>query len=178
MSLNMAFSAVAATKLGTPQEVRWKEGEEAIMQWKRVEEAGGKYSIEVYRDDQLWHSGTSQYAATFKPEYHEQNSFLTRLEEDGSYKFRVMARGDGVETLDSDWSAFSATWDYIRPEPTLGVATNLRWEETMPYWDAPIENAEYVRGYQVSLYADGDRITGVNCTPQLTWDFSSRMTVP
>ena len=102
LSLNMAFSAVAATKLEAPQEVRWKEGEEAIMQWKRVEEAGGKYSIEVYRDDQLWHSGTSQYAATFKPEYHEQNSFLTRLEEDGSYKFRVMARGDNVETLDSE----------------------------------------------------------------------------
>ena len=34
LSLNMAFSAVAATKLGTPQGVRWKEGEEAMMQWK------------------------------------------------------------------------------------------------------------------------------------------------
>ena len=178
LSLNMAFSAVAATKLGTPQEVQWMTDEEAMMRWKRVEEAGGAYSIEIYRDNQLWLSTSPQYAATFKPEYHESNIFLTRLEEDGSYKFRIKALGDNVETLDSDWSAFSETWDYTRPEPTLGVATNLRWEETMPCWDAPAENAEYVKGYNIGLYADGDRITGGNCTPTLSYDFSRYITDP
>ena len=178
LSLNMAFSAVAATKLGTPQEVRWKEGEEAMMQWKRVEEAGGRYSVEVYLEDQLYYSDTYQYSATFKPEYHENNSFLIRLTDDGSYKFRVMARGDNVETLDSEWSDFSETWDYIRPESPLGVATNLRWEETTACWNAPAENAEYVKGYNYGLYADGDRITGGNCTPQLSYDFSRYITDP
>ncbi len=58
-----------------------------------------------------------QYSATFKPEYHEQQLVFSYVwTDDGSYKFRVMARGDDIETLDSDWSDFSETWDYMRPE--------------------------------------------------------------
>ena len=162
LSMNMVFSAFAATKLEAPTNVQWSEDAEATMQWDRVEDAGGKYDVQIYYNGSSWFVSQHTYGATYAPDFYESDALLSQLDTkgNGTYKFRVMAVGDGNETLNSDWSDFSGDWNFTRSNISFGAASNLRWDGTTACWDAPSDdlsmaNWEYLKGYEVRLLADG-----------------------
>lgn len=157
LSLNMAFSAVAATKLEAPI-VRWNADMEAAPEWSRVEEAGGKYRLEAIRDDGWKFTSTHSTSVTSAPDFYKFLAFGNNLTDSGTYKFHVKALGDGIETLDSDWSEYSDEWTFTMPDISFGVPENPHWEGTSIVWNAPSdalsqEYAEYIC-YEVTVYGD------------------------
>ena len=182
LSMNMVFSAFAATKLEAPTNVQWKEGAEATMQWDRVENAAGKYNVEIYHNGQAKYGGRHSWPATNQNDVLTAVSFRNELEYSGDYKFRVMALGDEKSGFEnSDWSEFSDTWSYTRPDISFGEPSNARWDGTVSLWDAPTdavseEYAEYLAGYEIELYADGEPLVGHNCISGLEFDEVDWMT--
>lgn len=159
LSMSMAFSSLAATKLEAPT-VFWGEKREALPQWSRVEGAAGQYQVEAYKGDTRIYNSHHTFSADDKSEILSAGGFITFLKESGIYKFRIMALGDGNNTENSDWSSFSDNWSFTKANVTFGAPSNLHWEGTTVCWDAPEipeKYQSYLLGYDVELYADGKR---------------------
>lgn len=158
LSMNTVCTAFAATKLEAPQ-VWWSEEWEAVPEWSRVEDSGGKYRLE-YSTEGL--TGTASYTAnlTSKPDYYSLENFRHSLSNSGTYKFRVMALGDGEETEDSDWSEYSDEWKFEMPDISFGAPANPHWEGTYVVWDAPsdklsTEYSEVLGCYELIITVNG-----------------------
>lgn len=159
LSMSMVFSSLAAEKLEAPT-VFWSEEREALPQWSRVENAAGQYQVEAYKDDTRIYNSHHTFSANDKSEILSAGGFISYLEESGIYKFRIMSLGDGNNTENSDWSSFSDNWSFTKANVTLDVSSNLHWEGTTACWDAleiPEEYQSYLLGYDVVLYADGNK---------------------
>lgn len=157
LSAAMAFNSLAATKLATPTGVQWSSEEEALPQWNAVDGAAGQYKVEAYRDDKRIYNSTHHYSMTDLQEIYEANGFTSYVEESGIYKFRVMALGDDVNTLDSDWSDYSEDWNLVKANIQFNAPTNAHWDGTHVCWDEPEIPAEYdsyLKGYEVRIFGD------------------------
>ena len=157
LSAAMAFNSLAATKLATPTGVQWSSEEEALPQWNAVDGAAGQYKVEAYRDDKRIYNSTHHYSTTHLEEVYEAGGFTSWVNESGIYKFRVMALGDDVNTLDSDWSDYSEDWDFVKADVQFDAPTNAHWEGTHVCWDEPEIPAEYdsyLKGYEVRIFGD------------------------
>lgn len=158
LAMSMAFSSLAAVKLDTPV-VRWSSEREALPEWKRVENASNKYQVEAFRDGERTYNSRHTFSSTDTREWLKSSGFVNKLKDSGTYTFRVMALGDGNDTLNSDWSELSAPWTFEKSSVSLGSPVNLRWDGTTACWDAPeipAEYASYFKGYEVYLLADGN----------------------
>lgn len=157
LSVSMVSSSLAATQLAAPQ-VRWSTSKEAVPEYSRVENASNRYKLESYKDGEKFHTTTISHGATNTNEWLAHSGFVNRLKDSGIYSFRVMALGDGIDTLDSEWSAISSDWTFEKPSVQFGTPSNLRWDGTVTRWDAPeipSEYEQYLSGYEVYLYGDG-----------------------
>lgn len=170
LAMSMAFSSLAAVKLDTPV-VRWSSKREALPEWTRVENASNEYKMEAFQNGKsMYISHPTFYGAT--NEWLPSGGFVNKLKDSGIYTFRVMALGDNIDTLDSDWSELSTPWTFEKASVSLETPVNLRWNGTVACWDAPEIPAEYenyLRGYEVSLLADGNIViiyTNVQTTHQ------------
>ena len=157
LSAAMAFNSLAATKLATPTGVQWSSEEEALPQWNAVDGAAGKYQVEAYLNNERIYNSTHHYSTTHLEEVYEAGGFTSWVNESGIYKFRVMALGDDVNTLDSDWSDYSEDWDFVKADVQFDAPTNAHWEGTHVCWDEPEIPAEYdsyLKGYEVRIFGD------------------------
>ena len=159
LSMNTVCTAFAATKLEAPQ-VWWSEEWEAVPEWSRVEDAGGKYQMEAVSDNGWTFSSTHSTRITSAPDVFSFYGFRNQIEESGAYKFRGRALGDDIETETSDWSEYSEEWNFAMPDISFGVPENPHWEGTTIVWDEPsdalsAEYSEYIAGYEIALYVDG-----------------------
>lgn len=106
LAMSMAFSSLAAVKLDTPV-VRWNSEREALPEWTRVENASNKYQVETFRDGKSMWDSRHTFSSTDTREWLTSGGFINQLKDSGIYTFKVMALGDDIDTLDSDWSALS-----------------------------------------------------------------------
>ena len=167
LSAAMAFNSLAATKLATPTGVQWSSEEEALPQWNAVDGAAGKYQVEAYLNNERIYNSTHHYSTTHLEEVYEAGGFTSWVEESGIYKFRVMALGDDVNTSDSDWSDYSADWNFVKADIQFDAPTNAHWEGTHVCWDEPeipAEYAPYLKAYEVTIFADGKDVVTHNGT--------------
>ena len=142
LAMSMAFSSLAAVKLDTPV-VRWSSEREALPEWKRVENASNKYQVEAFRDGERTYNSRHTFSSTDTREWLKSSGFVNKLKDSGTYTFRVMALGDGNDTLNSDWSELSTPWTFEKASVSLETPVNLRWNGTVACWDAPEIPAEY-----------------------------------
>lgn len=164
LAMSMAFSSLAAVKLDTPV-VRWSSEREALPEWKRVENASNKYQVEAFQDGERIYNTHHTFHSTDTREWLGAGGFLNSLQDSGIYTFRVMALGDDIDTLDSDWSELSDSWEFEKASVTFGKPDNLRWDGTIARWDEPEIPAEYenyLQGYEVTLLADGESVIRYN----------------
>ena len=167
LSAAMAFNSLAATKLATPTGVQWSSEEEALPQWNAVDGAAGKYQVEAYLNNERIYNSTHHYSTTHLEEVYEAGGFTSWVNESGIYKFRVMALGDDANTLDSDWSDYSADWNFVKADIQFDAPTNAHWEGTHVCWDEPeipAEYAPYLKAYEVTIFADGKDVVTHNGT--------------
>lgn len=173
LSMSMAFSSMAATKLEAPSTVRWSKDQEALPQWSRVEGAAGEYQVEGYKDGKRFYNVHHTYPVTSKEEILSGGGFLGDVAESGIYKFRVMALGDGNNTEDSDWSSFSEDWSFTKAAVAFDAPSNLHWDGTATCWDEPKISGEYqscLFGYEVSIYGDGQLLVTHNGVRGTSYD--------
>ena len=111
LAMSMAFSSLAAVKLDTPV-VRWSSEREALPEWTRVENASNEYQVEAFRDGERTYNSRHTFSSTDTREWLKSSGFVNKLKDSGTYTFRVMALGDGNDTLNSDWSELSAPWTF------------------------------------------------------------------
>ena len=178
LAMSMAFSSLAAVKLDTPV-VRWSSKREALPEWKRVENASNKYQVEAFRDGERTYNSRHTFSSTDTREWLKSSGFVNKLKDSGTYTFRVMALGDGNDTLNSDWSELSAPWTFEKSSVSLGSPVNLRWDGTTACWDAPeipAEYASYFKGYEVYLLADGQSWSGYSNVQNTSQDLADNMT--
>ena len=178
LAMSMAFSSLAAVKLDTPV-VRWNSEREALPEWTRVENASNKYQVETFRDGKSMWDSRHTFSSTDTREWLTSGGFINQLKDSGIYTFKVMALGDDIDTLDSDWSALSTPWKFEKASVSFGTPANLRWDGTVAHWDAPEIPAEYenyLRGYEVSLLADGKMVIRHNSVSRTEWDLADDMT--
>ena len=141
LAMSMAFSSLAAVKLDTPV-VRWSSKREALPEWTRVENASNEYQVEAFWDGKSMWDSRHTFSSTDTREWLKSSGFVNKLKDSGTYTFRVMALGDGNDTLNSDWSELSAPWTFEKSSVSLGSPVNLRWDGTTACWDAPEIPAE------------------------------------
>ena len=164
LAMSMAFSSLAAVKLDTPV-VRWSSEREALPEWTRVENASNEYQVEAFQDGERIYNTHHTFHSTDTREWLGAGGFLNSLQDSGIYTFRVMALGDDIDTLDSDWSELSDSWEFEKASVTFGKPDNLRWDGTIARWDEPEIPAEYenyLQGYEVTLLADGESVIRYN----------------
>ena len=167
LSAAMAFNSLAATKLATPTGVQWSSEEEALPQWNAVDGAAGKYQVEAYLNNERIYNFINHFSPTHLEEVYEAGGFTSWVNESGIYKFRVMALGDDANTLDSDWSDYSADWNFVKADIQFDAPTNAHWEGTHVCWDEPeipAEYAPYLKAYEVTIFADGKDVVTHNGT--------------
>lgn len=177
LAMSMAFSSLAAVKLDTPV-VRWSSEREALPEWTRVENASNEYQVEAFRNgESMYDSHHTFYGAA--NEWLTAGGFVNKLKDSGIYTFRVMALGDDIDTLDSDWSELSTPWTFEKASVSFGTPANLRWDGTVACWDAleiPAEYESYFRGYEVYLLADGQSWHGYTNVQSTSQDLADDMT--
>lgn len=154
MIAGMCFPASAAEQLPFPSWVRWNTSESVIAEWEIIEGAEGVYRVEIYKDGKLFSN------IRHRGNVRGRDSAYRRIEESGTYTFRVRALGDNMQTVDSEWSELSSPYTYKRPNRAFGKVQNLRWsatEEGTAEWDMPLgvstENEAFLE-YDVTVYAD------------------------
>ena len=178
LAMSMAFSSLAAVKLDTPV-VRWSSEREALPEWTRVENASNEYQVEAFWDGKSMWDSRHTFSSTDTREWLKSSGFVNKLKDSGTYTFRVMALGDGNDTLNSDWSELSAPWTFEKSSVSLGSPVNLRWDGTTACWDAPeipAEYASYFKGYEVYLLADGQSWSGYSNVQNTSQDLADNMT--
>ena len=178
LAMSMAFSSLAAVKLDTPV-VRWSSKREALPEWTRVENASNEYQVEAFWDGKSMWDSRHTFSSTDTREWLKSSGFVNKLKDSGTYTFRVMALGDGNDTLNSDWSELSAPWTFEKSSVSLGSPVNLRWDGTTACWDAPeipAEYASYFKGYEVYLLADGQSWSGYSNVQNTSQDLADNMT--
>ena len=125
LAMSMAFSSLAAVKLDTPV-VRWSSKREALPEWTRVENASNEYQVEAFWDGKSMWDSRHTFSSTDTREWLKSSGFVNKLKDSGTYTFRVMALGDGNDTLNSDWSELSAPWTFgMAPQP-VGMLRKFR----------------------------------------------------
>lgn len=126
----------------------------------------------------MWDSRHT-FSSTDTRKWLKSSGFVNKLKDSGTYTFRVMALGDGNDTLNSDWSELSAPWTFEKSSVSLGSPVNLRWDGTTACWDAPeipAEYASYFKGYEVYLLADGQSWSGYSNVQNTSQDLADNMT--
>lgn len=167
----ISFSAFAAEQLPTPTGLKWSDTKKGEALFNPVQEAEGEYDVIFYKDgeefdEQHW-TGNTQGSIS---EYYF-------IEESGTYTFKVRAKGDDINNIDSDFSALSPELVYTLPEDALGEVENLRWENaTTAAWDKLTDSkyGNYIR-YQVSLFRDGEICYMIWGTPKTSLDLGKHM---
>ena len=167
ISILPAFADNNLIALPKPSWVEWNHDDGAYATFENVEDAQGIYSIEVYRNGKLWKTINS---GARNPIVNGRSAMWRWIEESGNYKFRVIARGDGVTTADSKWSDFSGEYGYKKPDKAFGNVQNLHWSVNDPgivEWDPPANMADIPESsreslrYFVKLFKDGEEVWGM-----------------
>lgn len=128
------------------------------------------WDIEVYKDDELfdttllfdyyyesyWDMEANKNIFKDTPEGNHQMQIVSKISDSGSYKFRVRASAWWKDEAhqDSEWSQWSESITYIRPEQELGVVTNVSWDTKKAgvCCFSPLNDSEYLDGYYVYLH--------------------------
>ena len=167
ISILPAFADNNLEPLDTPSWAQWNHDDGAYATFENIEDAQGIYSIEVYRNGKLWKTINS---GARNPIVNGRSAMWRWIEESGSYKFRVIARGDGVTYSDSEWSGFSEEYGYKKPDKAFGNVQNLLWSVNEPgivEWDPPANMADIPESsreslrYFVKLFKDGEEVWGM-----------------
>lgn len=167
ISILPAFADNNLEQLDAPSWAEWNHDDGAYATFENVEDAQGIYSIEVYRNGKLWKTINS---GARNPIVNGRSAMWRWIEESGSYKFRVIARGDGVTYSDSEWSGFSGEYGYKKPDKAFGNVQNLHWSVNAPgivEWDPPANMADIPESsreslrYFVKLFKDGEEVWGM-----------------
>lgn len=139
------------------------------------------WEIEVYKDDQpykevnmtrwgeevsvrfdYYYNGKMNYATgefvtdyTIRTQHVSSELCFEKLNESGSYKFRVRACAayDDESYRNSEWSEWSESIYYVRPQQELDTIVGY-WDEqeTGVFHFKTLENKEYLDRYEVNLY--------------------------
>lgn len=179
LAMSMAFSSLAAVKLDTPI-VRWSSEGEALPEWTRVENASNEYQVEAFWDGKSMWDSRHTFSYTDTREWLTSYGFPRLLQDSGIYTFRVMALGDNKDTINSDWSELSAPWKFEKASISFGTPGNLRWDGTVARWDSleiPAEYENYLKGYEISLLADGKVVYVRAGIPDIELDLTDYMTL-
>lgn len=162
-------------QLPAPSWAEWNYDDGVYATFENVEAAQGIYSIEVYRNDRLWKTINS---TAKNPMVDGRRAMWRWIEESGSYKFRVIARGDGTAYSDSAWSGWSDVFEYKKPDKAFGSVQNLHWSMEEPgtvEWDPPADipeaNRESLR-YFVKLFKDGEEVWGMYNLSDTSYDMT------
>lgn len=168
-------------KLETPSWVRWDNNDGLYAKFEEIDGAEGLYSVRIHRNNQnfmtISNSGSN-------PISEGRLALWFRIYESGSYTFQVKALGDGITTLDSEWSEWSKPFEYQKPAKAFGNVQNLHWsdlESGTVTWDPPVNMVdipEDSRGslrYYVRLYKDGEQVFGMYNLTDLEADLSQWM---
>ncbi len=167
ISILPAFADNNLEQLDAPSWAQWNHDDGVYATFENVEDAQGIYSIEVYRNGKLWKTINS---GARNPIVNGRSAMWRWIEESGSYKFRVIARGDGVTYSDSEWSDFSGEYGYKKPDKAFGNVQNLLWSVNDPgivEWDPPAnmedipESSRESLRYFVKLFKDGEEVWGM-----------------
>lgn len=128
--------------LPAPTGVHWNSSRPGELSWDAVSGSEGEYIIEIYKDGKLYHdvsfSGLEETGEVTVCE-------CEKIEDSGTYRFRVKAGEWGVSGA---WSAWSEEWNYEKPSAHLDTPDKLKWNKTTAEWDA-VANAD---GYYLELY--------------------------
>ena len=135
-------------KLDTPSWVKWDTSDGLCAVFDDIAEADDEYRIEVYKDGkQYWRDTRGKRNGHPKGKIEVWN----KIDDAGSYIYRLQALGDGINTSDSDWSAWSEPFVYKKPALSFGKVRNLHWSETQTgilSWDPPANLADIPKEYQ------------------------------
>ncbi len=115
-----------------PTNLRWNEDANGnpltcSISWDSVPESGNRYMLEIYCDGVLVYS--TSYSCGENPSgragHYSINPIFTK---NGTYTFKVAARGDNQSYQNSDF-AQSGEFKYTVPEVKLNGVTGLRWDK-------------------------------------------------
>jgi len=168
--LHIALNRVDLPRLAVPTDLNWNRDYE----WnsaRYVERMGSmsfygdnptqnRYDLEVYSAADNYTSpvifGNWHFGDRETDRYYSAQDFIYDDPDSGTYRFRVKARGDGVNYRDSEWSELSDAWTYTAPAEQLDMVdeTTMKWTR----WDgryaaswAPVEQ-DGVGYYEVWYY--------------------------
>jgi len=147
------------------------------ISWKTRDSLQSGAEIVVYKEGQ-----SEPYYTTYvrfssvEGEWWSIESFINRGMESGTYYFTVTAKGDGVDTLDSE-TVSSDTWTYTKPTEKLPTVTELSLTGSNISW-TPLEVTDSVWGYTAEVFYRADQagtpssvgMTSINS--QDCWGFS------
>ena len=151
--------------LATPEELTWSTESPGTMRFKVVSPFQNQARWHIYRvgETKVQMSVTYNYNSLRQDEYRYCDHFAmgywydddARATADwnmdsGDYYFTVQALGDG-EGYENSETAASAAWHYEKPDRTLAVPTNLRWEGRSAKWDSANPDTGSGR-YNVTFY--------------------------
>ena len=149
-----AREADGPVKLPVPENVRW---EGFVARWDAVEGAVA-YSIELDCSDGSGFPRVGDLKQTTATAYDLESAIAENGA--GEYYFAVRALGDGETTADSD-EMFPGT-SLLYGLTRLNPPKNLQWDGAWAKWEGGDNNSEYVNGYSVALFRDGDFIARAN----------------
>ncbi len=171
-------SSTEKVQLDTPTAVQFSnERGQYTLSWEgkneSIDEDGDvRWHVEIYKDEQhfanMWDNDNyyESYWDTDKQETVYTDTPLTKhyywrplaacIFESGTYKVRVRAEAlyDDETYRDSEWSEWSESITYVRPEQELGVVAKPTWdtEKAGVCHFIPLEDSTGVSYYNVDLY--------------------------
>lgn len=157
-----AGSAQERVQLDTPTNPQWGTKPQYVdgngfykynISWEGV---GPNWFVDLYKDDELV---DRIHIFDFDPDedmnikLHGGFYISDRMDESGSYKFQVQAFTVGDDPTYSEWSEWSESITYVRPQQELGSPT-VYWDEQQAglCHFVPLEDTQYLRGYRVILH--------------------------
>lgn len=136
-----------------PDGVRWKN---ARAEWNLKRGSQG-YEMEIYKDREFFRG--SKYIGVSRENMGK--SLCPYINESGDYRFRVRVLDDQGNAI-SEWSEWSDSFQYIRPNQELGTVSNVRWSaEKGIEWDPPTEIPSMYQNrirYNLVIYKKGKKI--------------------
>lgn len=181
-------SSAEKVQLDTPTNLQWGQMDSGNvyingkyrMNWEGInqsvdEEMYSRWNIEVYKDEQqfynvtlvdysyesYWDSDAQKTVYTDVPQKEHNLGIDDEICESGNYKFRIRAQAmyDDASYRSGEWSQWSDSITYIRPEQELGVVTDVIWDEEKAGLChlVPLEDPQhFVEAYRVRLYRNWD----------------------